>query len=159
MNRRQPKKAKQRRLTLQAWTLSRARSAVSYIRSVVGSLREHHLEMIAKEREARRLADRPGRPDRATLIGRQDAETDAGRAREKALDAAHELAAVDIFPLDPARGLAILPFLHDEQLAWYVFDLHDNPPLRFWRFDTDALEERRPITSRQQGVVGTVEVV
>jgi hypothetical protein len=45
-----------------------------------------------------------------------------------------------------------VPFVHDEQLAWYIFDLFDAPAFRFWRFQSDPEDTRRPITSKQKAV-------
>ncbi len=59
--------------------------------------------------------------------------------------------------LDPVHGQALVPFVHEEQLAWYVFDLFDPQPLRFWRFQSDPDETRRPLTQRQHGRVEAVE--
>jgi hypothetical protein len=156
---RQPKGAKQRKQTLQVWTFAQAQAAVPYIASVVRSIREHALAALSHAREARRLADRTGRPDRAALIAQQEAEQAARRADDQFQDAVMELQSLDVFCLDPIQGQALVPFVHDEQLAWYIFDLHDDPPLRFWRFQSDPEDTRRPITATQKGTYGTTRVV
>jgi hypothetical protein len=156
---RQPKGAKQRRQTLQVWTFAQAQAAVPYIASVVRSIREHALAALSHAREARRLKDRPGRPDRAALIAQQEAEQAALRADEQFQDAVTELQHLDVYCLDPIQGQALVPFVHDEQLAWYIFDLHDDPQLRFWRFQSDPEDTRRPITATQKGTFGTTRVV
>ena len=148
---RNSKGAKQRRKTIQVWTLAQAKSAAPYLISVVRSLRERTLEGLAGRRRLRQIDERPGRPDRGALIAKQEADADARRAEESASQAADELLALDIQPLDPVRGQALVPFVHEEQLAWYVFDLFDPQPFRFWRFQSDPDDTRRPVTPRQHG--------
>src|SRR5262249_53542697 len=141
--------------TLRVWTYPQARAAAPYIASIVRSLREHGLEALGRRRAARRLAGRPGRPDRKALINLQEAERLAGQAEDRFHDAAAELQALDVFSLDPIHGLALVPFVHNEQLAWYIFDLFDSQPFRFWRFQSDPDDTRRPVTSLQKGPAET----
>jgi hypothetical protein len=148
---RNPKGARQRDHTLRVWTYAQARAAAPYIASIVRSLREHGLEALSRRRAAGRLADRPGRPDRKALINREEAERLALQAEDRFQDAAEELQALDVFSLDPVHGLALVPFVHNEQLAWYIFDLFDTQPFRFWRFQSDPDDTRRPVTSLQKG--------
>jgi hypothetical protein len=150
---RRPNGAKSRRQTsLRVWSLAQAEAAVPYITSIVRSLREHALEALTQRRRVLALEARPGRPDRAALIERQEAQRDCDAAEQAARDAADELASLDVLCLDAIRGQAAYPFVHDEQLAWYVFDLFDTPQLRFWRFQSDPADTRRPITAQQHGV-------
>lgn len=154
---RNSKGAKQRRRSIQIWTLAQAKSATPYFISIVRSLREYTTEALACRRRLRQLDQRPGRPDRDTLIARQETDAAARRAEERASEAADELQALDIQPMDPVHGQALVPFVHEEQLAWYVFDLHDPQPYRFWRFQTDPDDTRRPVTPRQHGRVEAAE--
>ena len=64
-------------------------------------------------------------------------------------DALEELAELDVQPLDPGQGTAPVPFVHDDQLAWYVFDLFDSQPIRSWRYQSDPDETRRKLTAAQ----------
>jgi len=48
-----------------------------------------------------------------------------------------------------------VPFVHDGELAWYIFDLFDGNHFRFWRYQSDPEETRRPITVGQEGSVGS----
>jgi len=153
------KGAKQSERVLRVWTFAQAQAASPYNSSVVRSLRDHALEALACQKRARELADRPGRPGRDTLIAIQDAEHDGRKAEQEFLDAANELEQLDIFSLDPTRGQALIPFVHQEQLAWYIFDLFDPKPFRFWRFQTDPEDTRRPITAKEQGLTGSTRVV
>ncbi len=52
---------------------------------------------------------------------------------------------IDVYLLDPVRGVAFVPFQKEEELAWFVFDLFDCDDLKTWRFHQDPLEMRRPI--------------
>ncbi len=65
-------------------------------------------------------------------------------------EALEELENLHVFSLDPFRGTALIPFLHEDQGAWYIFDLFDPKPMRFWRFQGDPEDTCRPITSLQQ---------
>jgi hypothetical protein len=56
-----------------------------------------------------------------------------------------ELKAIDVYCLDPAQGLALIPFGKCGELAWYVFDLFSPQGLEAWRFHGDPLEMRRPL--------------
>jgi hypothetical protein len=148
---RRPNGSKQSRRALRVWTLAQTEAAVPYLTSVIRSLREHTLEALVQRRELERLAARPGRPDRTALIAHQETDRQVRRAEEASREAAEELNALDIVPLDATAGTALVPFVHQEQLAWYVFNLHDAPPLTSWRFQDDPLETRRPLTAEQHG--------
>ena len=49
----------------------------------------------------------------------------------------------------PNFAVALVPFLYDEQLAWFVYDLHDPSGLRFWRYHSDSDDTRRRLTAAQ----------
>jgi hypothetical protein len=137
--------AKRQRRTLQVWSLAQARNALPYITSVMNSLREQKLEAQAQQRRAQKLANRPGRPDRGSIIALEDARA-AGRKAEEGFDnALHELHFLDIYCVDPIEGCALIPFVHDKQLAWFVYDLFAPDALRSWRYHSDPLETRRPL--------------
>jgi hypothetical protein len=158
---RNPKRAKQRSQTLQVWTFGQAQAAIPYIASVVRSIREHALEALYQAHKARRLKEKPGRPDRAALIAQQEAEQAARRADDNFQEAVAELQGLDVYCLDPIQGQVLIPFVQDEQLAWYIFDLYDSPHLRSWRYQSDPEETRRPITAAQKDAhaAGTTRVV
>jgi hypothetical protein len=150
---REPKGAKRRRKAIQVFTYAQARSVSPYVASIARTLRDDTVEALIHRRNLQRMEKQPGRPDRAALIAMQDLDRDARRAEEGARDAAAELQRMDVYPLDPVQGLVLVPFVHEEQLAWYVFDLFDEEPLRFWRFQTDSEDTRRPVTPGQHGRV------
>jgi hypothetical protein len=152
------KGAKQSRDTLQVWSLNQARGAIPYLSSVLRSMREHVLQALAASHKARRLAGKPGRTTRQDLIAQHEAEREARQADARFQECAGELEELDVFTLDPVRGQALIPFVQDEQLAWYIFDLFDNKPFRFWRFQSDPEDTRRPITPTQQGWTGTTQL-
>jgi hypothetical protein len=152
---RQPTRARRAEHTLRVWTFAEAQSAAPYITSIVRSLREHGLDALAYHRALRRLDGKRGRPDRAALIARQEAEHSLHQAEEKFRETAEELQALDIFTLDPLQGQALVPFVHEGELAWYIFDLFDSQAFRFWRFQSDPDETRRPLTASQKGLTGS----
>src|SRR5439155_1080830 len=132
---------------IQLWTFPKAQAACPYIRSVLASLREHLLEAQGLKVRLKRLTDRPGRPDRATLVAQHELQKQLHLAEGRLEQTCEELDAINIYALEPLQGLALLPFVHDDQLAWYIFDLFDPKPLRFWRFQEDSHETRRPIAT------------
>jgi hypothetical protein len=152
------KGVKQSRDTLQVWSLNQARAAIPYLSSVLRSMRDHALQALAATHRARRLAEKPGRSSRADLIAWQEADHEARHAESRFQEAAGELEELDVFTLDPIRGQALIPFVQEEQLAWYIFDLFEAKPFRFWRFQSDPEDTRRPITSTQQGWTGTTQL-
>jgi hypothetical protein len=134
-----------RRQTIHVWSQAQARAALPYITSVMQSLREHVLEAQAHHHRARKLDARPGRPNRQTLLSLEEAKRDAQRAEERFQESLHEIQSLDIYCLDSVAGIALIPFVQDNQLAWFIFDLFDSKPLRFWRYHSDPMEKRRPL--------------
>jgi len=147
---RKPSKAKKRRTAVQIWTYSQARNLVPYLKSVVASLREHKLTEQKQGLTAKRLSERPGRPDRESIIALEDAKKaidEAGDAVDACLE---ELGILDVYCLDPVAGQVLVPTTHDDELAWFVYDQFDKEPIRFWRLHTDPLETRRPLTEMKR---------
>ena len=87
------------------WEWSEATKAVPYLHSVVGSLREHWLEVLKDQRQLHRLAHQNGRPNRRQLIEEQAGKDDLQHESELFDDALDELNRVDVFLLDPVRGV------------------------------------------------------
>ena len=127
------------------WTYDAALRAVPYLHSVVRSLREQWLQVQSVRRQIQRLDSRPGRPDRQTLIRRTLAAKELDQADIELEETFAELKAIDVDCLDPAQGLALIPFGKGNELAWYVFDLFSAQGLEAWRFHGDPLEMRRPL--------------
>jgi hypothetical protein len=137
--------SKKHRETIQVWTYEQATKALPYITSIVRTLRETALETQQNELRAYRLSKQPGRLTRGLLIAREEAARAAAATRQRFDEALDELHVLDVYCLDPVRGQALVPFAQGEQLAWYIFDLFDKKPLRFWRYHEDPIETRRAI--------------
>jgi hypothetical protein len=140
------KKAGARKHTFRVWTHAQAAAALPYLTSIARSVREHYLRGRAHRRRAQRLQERPGRPDRRALLDLQEAVREAEEAEERFHGALKELWRLNVYCLDPARGVALIPFARDDQLAWFIFDLFDPDKLSSWRFHADPLETRRPLS-------------
>lgn len=151
MNRQESKKT--RRLVIPIWTLSQAKQALPYIGSIMQSLREHRLEALQQQRRAQLLAAKPGRPDREDLIKHQEASRDGQRAEDRYQDSLHELQELGVYCQDAVRGLALVPFVHDHLLAWFVFDLFADQSLDSWRYHNDPEATRRPLSELEQKVM------
>ena len=139
MKRRAPKKRRLRAIRL--WTLPQADHAVPYLRSVVTSLRDSWLDAQKERLRKDRLAKE--KPDRSHLMALEDAKCEYSKARDAIQDAVRELRSIDVFPLDPVHGTALIPFQKADDLAWYVFDLFDEKGLAGWRLHQDPIELRR----------------
>jgi hypothetical protein len=135
---------------LRLWTHARALAALSYVTPVLRSLREHWIEMRSHRRRARNLTDRPGRPDRAVMIAQQEASQEAHKASAAYAEAQKELQALEITCVDPIRGQALFPFLHKKKLAWFLYDLFEEQPLRYWRYQDDPVDVRRPVAPTEE---------
>ena len=151
--------SKQRRETIQVWTYDQASRVLPYVASIMRSLREYHLEAQQQDLRACRLKDRAGRPNRTTLIAHEEASRNARNAKDRFQEALDELHILDIYCLDPVRGLALIPFAQGENLAWFVYDLFDSEPLRFWRYHKDPLETRRPLAEMPGGASDSNSVI
>lgn len=145
MKRRRNKEKKGMR-ALRLWTYAEAARAVPYLRSVISSLREHWLEAQHQRRQGELLAGRPGRANRERLVAGADLRQRQERAETRFNDALEELMGIDVYLLDPVRGVALIPFRKEDDLAWYVFDQFDHHGLSGWRYHNDPLEECRPLT-------------
>src|SRR5690348_14037217 len=115
--------AKPRRQILKVWSYQQIKGAIPYIASIVRSLREHWLEMQRHQQILTRLESQPGRSSRHDIIAQDEARRDVEQATNRFEEALQELQTLDVYCLDPNRGEALIPFVHGEQLAWYVFDL------------------------------------
>jgi hypothetical protein len=127
------------------WTYRRATKSLPYLRAVARSVREHWLHLARARLQVRRLAARRGRLDRHGLILRAEADREAALAEGQFNQGLRELEEIDVYCLDPATGLALIPFRHGDDLAWFIFDLFDARGLVGWRFHADPLETLRKL--------------
>jgi hypothetical protein len=138
-------KEQQAMRAMRLWTYDQAARAVPYLRSVLGSLREHWLEAQRQRRACELLANRPGHANRQRLLTGEDLHGRQERAENRFNEALEELMAIDVYLLDPVKGVALIPFRKEDDLAWYVFDQFADQALSGWRFHNDPLEECRPL--------------
>jgi hypothetical protein len=145
--RRNHNKGGQNMRALRLWTYHDATRAVPYLRSVVGSLRELWLEAQSRRRDADILSSRPGRADRDRLINGEALRAGQERAESAFNETLEELMRIDVYLLDPVRGVALIPFRKEDDLAWYVYDQFADRGLSGWRYHNDPLEECRPLAN------------
>ncbi len=150
MNRKH-KKSKAKRQVVRVWTYPQAQGALPYIGSVMRSLREHWLEAQRHEAAVKRLGGKPGRPDRTALLALEEEGREAREARDRFNEAYQELQDIEVFCIDPNQGVAVVPFVHDDKLAWLIYDLFAGDGFQNWRYHDDPLEQRRPIAEALQG--------
>lgn len=132
-------------LIVPLWTRAKIEKAAPYFASMLRTLRQAALEAKEAGLTAERLSHQPGRPDRAARIAHANALRDAGQAGDALRENMEELQALGVHCPDAMRGEALIPFDHEQQLAWFVYDLFAEEPLRQWRFHTDPPEMRRSI--------------
>lgn len=126
------------------WTRERALNALPYVRGVLRSLRDHKLQVRALRRRAKRLADLPGCPTRDALIAREEALREAQQAQTSYEEAWRELQVLNLKCPDALQGVVYFPIVHDNLLAWLIFDLHEEEPLQTWRYRDDPDGVSRP---------------
>jgi len=141
--RRERSKKRMRVMTL--WNWSDVLKAVPYLHSIVGSLREHWLDVLNVKNKIAKAAAQPGLPKRQQLIEEKVHNDDHHAAQTKFEDALDELNQIDVFLLDPVRGLAMIPFRKEDDLAWYVFDHFATRGVIGWRLHNDPIEKCRPL--------------
>jgi len=132
-------------VSLRFWTHPEAIKAIPYIRAVARSLREYWIELRKAKRRLERLEACPGRPNRSALLLREELIGESERAGERCREAIYDLMALDIYSVDPAGGIALIPFAHKGQLAWFVFDLFSAHPIESWQLVGDAPSTRRSL--------------
>jgi len=140
-----PKRSKETKEAVRFWTYEEVRKASPYIASVLRSIREHQLEGQSHERRALTLAGRPGRQTRTDMIAHTEEVRAAAKACDQLGDALDELHSLDVFCIDPVRGEAIIPFVHEEKPAWFTYDLFAEETPVSWRYHDDPEETHRPI--------------
>jgi hypothetical protein len=116
---------------LGVWTYAEARAVLPYVASIMGSLRDHRLDFLRHRLSAQRLAAKPGRPRRDTLLDQEEAAREEGRADAEYQKTLAELKSLGIRCLDSVAGLAIFTVYEYGYLREYVYDLFDSQPLRF----------------------------
>jgi hypothetical protein len=150
MNRKH-KKSKQKKQIIRVWTYPQAKSALPYVTAVMSSLREHWLDAQRCEAEARKLARRPGRPNRQAILDREKALEEGQGAKDRFNEAFQELQQIEVFCIDPNQGVGVIPFVHDEKLAWLIYDLFGEDKLQSWRYHDDPLDQRRSVAATLEG--------
>ncbi len=113
------------------WTCAEAQAVVPYVASIMRSLREQRLEYFRHHLAAKRLAGKPGRSRRDTLLAHEEAVRAAGRADAEYHQTLAELNSLGFRCLDSAAGLAAVYVYHDEFVTEYLYDLFDSQPIRF----------------------------
>lgn len=139
------KRSRRQQKKVRFWTRERALTAVPYVTSVVQSLREHKLGMQSARLRARRASEQPGKPTRETIIALEEAQKEAHQAKMQYEEALRELQVLNLKCTDPVRGEVLFPFVHDNLLAWLVFELFEDEPLTHWRYRDDPDDCRRPL--------------
>jgi hypothetical protein len=131
-------------VSLHFWTYPETIKAIPYLRTVVGSLRDHWLQLREAKLKLGRLEAQP-RPNRQTLLLREELAGEAEGARHNCDDDLNDLMALDVYSLDPSGGIALIPFAHQGQLAWFVFDLFAAQAIESWQLLGDGPETRRSL--------------
>lgn len=135
------------------WSWDEVAKAIPYLRSVIGSLREHWVDVLNGQRRIEKADAKHGRAKTQEILAKQGLQDDHERAQSKFEDALQELNQLDVFLLDPIRGLALIPFRKGDDLAWYVFDHFATRGVIGWRLHNDPIDECRPLETAADAVV------
>src|SRR5437016_5597501 len=141
---------------LRLWTHAQAQAALPYVVPVLRSLREHWIAMRSHRLRARRLTEKPGRPDRGAMIALQEEQQETHQSAISYAETQKELQALGITCVDPIRGQVLFPFKREKKLAWFIFDLFDEQPLGYWRYQDDPVDVRRLIGGNDEDVFPTI---
>lgn len=148
-----PRRERSKRMrVMNLWSWSDVTKAVPYLRSIIGSLREHWLDVLNVQRTIDKAEAKYGPAKRQEILDMQGHQDDRTRAQAKFDDALQELNQIDVFLVDPVRGLALIPFRKGDELAWYVFDLFTPAGVVGWRLHNDPIEECRPLETAVESV-------
>jgi hypothetical protein len=146
-----PRRARSKRMhVMRLWLWSEVVGAIPYLRSIIGSVRDHWLALAFARRELDRIERLPGRATRSRMIDVQRLQHDREQAQAKFEDAMQELADLDVGLLDPVRGLAHIAFRKQDDLAWYVFDVFAKQGIIGWRYHSDPIELCRPLEPEKE---------
>jgi hypothetical protein len=94
------------------------------------------------------MDERAGLPNRQALLLREEAAREAQRTEERFEETLRELTALGVSSLDPTKGLVLIPFREDGDVAWFVFDLFAPQGQELSRFEADTRETRRPLVEK-----------
>jgi len=149
MKRNPGKKRKQQ--LIQVWSFDQTIKALPYLLEVIRSLRENYLAMQFANHRLTKIGQRLGRPDRSIFIAKQEAQMDSETASSKYNQDVAELESMGMFVASPANGVIAIPFIEEEQLAWFILELYHEDHVVGWRYQSDPLDTRRAILPKHKG--------
>ena len=151
MKRNPGKKRKQQ--LIQVWSYDQTIKALPYLLEVICSLRENYLAMQFANHRLTKIGQRLGRPDRSAFIAKQEAQMDSETASSKYNQDVAELESMGMFVASPANGVVAIPFIEEEQLAWFILELYYEDHVVGWRYQSDPLDTRRAILPKHKGTM------
>ena len=151
MKRNPGKKRKQQ--LIQVWSYDQTIKALPYLLEVIRSLRENYLAMQFANHRLSKIGQRLGRPDRSVFIAKQEAQMDSETASSKYNQDVAELESMGMFVASPANGVVAIPFIEEEQLAWFILELYHEDHVVGWRYQSDPLDTRRAILPKHKGTM------
>lgn len=149
MKRNPGKKRKQQ--LIQVWSYDQTIKALPYLLEVIRSLRENYLAMQFANHRLSKIGQRLGRPDRSAFIAKQEAQMDSESASSKYNQDVAELESMGMFVASPGNGVVAIPFIEEEQLAWFILELYHEDHVVGWRYQSDPLDTRRAILPKHKG--------
>jgi hypothetical protein len=149
MKRNPGKKRKQQ--LIQVWSYDQTIKALPYLLEVIRSLRENYLAMQFANHRLNKIGQRLGRPDRSAFIAKQEAQLDSETSSSKYNQDVAELESMGMFVASPLNGVVAIPFIEEEQLAWFILELYHEDHVVGWRYQTDPLDTRRAILPKHKG--------
>lgn len=146
---RNPEK-KRKHLLVQIWSYGQTIKALPYLIEVLRSLRENYLAMRFAKHRSLKISQSKGRPDRSAFIAKQEAQVDSETASLKYQQDVAELESMGMFVVSPENAIVAIPFIEEEQLAWFILELYHENHVVGWRYQSDPLDTRRSILPKHK---------
>lgn len=150
MKRNPGKKRKQQ--FVQVWSFNQTVKALPYLLEVLRSLREDYLAMRFAKHRSLKIDQCKKRLDRSAFIAKQEAQIESDLASSKYAQDVAEFESMGIFVVSPENAIVAIPFIEEDQLAWFILDLFEKDYIVAWRFQSDPLETRRSILPKHKEI-------
>jgi len=141
---------KQKKQFVQVWSYNQTVKALPYLLEVLRSLRENYLVMRFAKYRSMKIDRSTKRPDRSVFIAKQDAQMECDVTSSKYAQDVAEFESMGIFVVSPENAIIGIPFIEEDQLAWFILSLFEKDYLVGWRFQSDPQDTRRTILPKHK---------
>lgn len=138
---------------VQVWSYGQTIKALPYLLEVLRSLRENYLEMRFANHRLMKIDKSAKKPDRSVFIAKQDAQMECDVTSSKVAQDVAELESMGMVVVSPENAIIGIPFIEEDQLAWFIFSLFEKDYLVGWRFTSDPQDTRRTILPKHKAQI------